>query len=74
MLKVFGNWFPGAAGEALGMVIFTLGLVLWTLIPLFDTRTRGGRYGQQAVYFGLFVLFILILTTAWGYWAVGGKL
>lgn len=70
MLKVMGNWFPGAAGEALGISIFTLGLVLWTLIPFYDSDSRSGRRARRAHYFGLFACAVLIATTVAGYWAV----
>jgi cytochrome b6 len=67
MLKVLGRWFPGAAGEALGMIIFNAGLVLWFLIPFYDGSNDSGRRGRIAHYFGLLVLFVLVVTTAAGY-------
>jgi cytochrome b6 len=67
VLKLFGRWFPGEAGEAAGIVVFTLGLVLWTLIPLYDPDTRSGRRGRHATWFGLFALGVLVVTTIWGY-------
>jgi cytochrome b6 len=70
ILKMFGNWFPGRAGEMIGMTLFTAGLVLWFLIPLYDASTRSGRRGRHATYFGLAVLGILLLTTIWGYVAL----
>lgn len=70
VLKVFGNWFPGAAGESIGIVVFTLGLVLWFLVPLFDPNSRSGRWGRYATYFGIFVLSILVVLTFWGYLAI----
>lgn len=67
VLKLFGNWFPGLAGEAVGMVLFTLGLVLWFLIPLYDPARQTGRRARNATYFGLFALAVLVVTTIWGY-------
>jgi quinol-cytochrome oxidoreductase complex cytochrome b subunit len=67
MLKLLGRWFPGAAGEALGMIIFNLGLVLWFLIPFYDGEKNSGRRGRIAHYFGLLVLLVLVVTTAAGY-------
>ena len=61
---------PGASGEAIGITLFTLGLALWSLIPLYDVRTAGGRRGRRATWFGLMALAILVGTTAWGYWSV----
>jgi cytochrome b6 len=70
VLKVFGNWLPGAAGEILGLVWFSLGMLLWSLIPLYDAQRDSGRRGRRATYFGILALVILIVTTAWGYWAI----
>jgi cytochrome b6 len=67
MLKVLGRWFPGAAGEALGMIIFNAGLLLWFLIPFYDGSRDSGRRGRNAHYFGLLVLLVLVITTAAGY-------
>ncbi len=67
VLKLFGKWFPGAAGEGIGMIVFTLGLVLWFLIPLYDTATKAGQRARRAHYFGLLTLAILVVTTIWGY-------
>ena len=67
VLKLFGVWFRGATGEALGITIFTLGLVLWFLIPLYDTTSKTGRRARNATYFGLFALAVLVVTTIWGY-------
>ncbi len=70
VLKLFGNWFPGASGEALGMTLFTLGLLLWFLIPLYDGATHSGRRARLATYFGLLVMVVLTVTTIWGYAAL----
>ena len=70
VLKVFGNWFPGVSGEMLGMVVFTAGLVLWFLVPLYDGTSASGRRAIRATWFGLFVLAVLIVTTIWGYAAL----
>jgi cytochrome b6 len=70
VLKLFGQWFAGSFGEFLGLAIFTLGLVLWVLIPLYDNNRESGRRARQATYFGLLVLIILAATTLWGYAAL----
>lgn len=66
-LKFLGNLFPGMAGEAIGMTLFTLGLVLWILVPIFDNNKANGRRSRQVTYFGIFVLAVLAVTTMWGY-------
>ncbi len=70
VLKVIGALVPGSLGEALGMILFTLGLFLWVLIPLYDVKTKGGLRGRIATMFGLLVVAILIGTTFWGYAAL----
>jgi cytochrome b6 len=70
VLKIMGNLFPGALGEGLGITIFTLGLILWTLIPLYDGKHEKGRRARNATYFGLLALGIIVVTTIWGYMAL----
>ncbi|HJZ79603.1 MAG TPA: hypothetical protein VKD91_04635 [Pyrinomonadaceae bacterium] len=70
ILKLFGRWFPGATGEALGIALFTAGLLLWALIPLYDTSTKFGRRARNATWLGVLALAGLIITTIWGYWEV----
>jgi cytochrome b6 len=70
VLKILGNWLPGAAGEAAGLMIFNLGLVLWLLIPLFDTSSKFGQRARWATWFGFFALVVLLVTTIWGYVAI----
>lgn len=69
-LKFMGKILPGMSGEAVGMTLFSLGLVLWFLIPVFDNNKANGRRARQITYFGLLVVGILVLTTLWGYAAV----
>ncbi len=71
-LKVIGKLIPGYAGEAAGMTLFTVGFILWFLIPLYDTKTKAGLRARNATYFGIAVIAILVLTTLWGYAALGG--
>jgi quinol-cytochrome oxidoreductase complex cytochrome b subunit len=66
-LKVFGGWFPGVTGELFGIGLFTVGGVLWALIPLFDTSSTNGRRARIALYFGLLVLVGLIGLTIYAY-------
>ncbi|GAB4453989.1 MAG: cytochrome b N-terminal domain-containing protein [Armatimonadaceae bacterium] len=70
MLKVIGNLMPGITGEMFGMGLFTVGLVLWTFIPLFDIKTKNGQIGRFATYFGLLALAIYVGTTIWGYFTL----
>lgn len=68
MLKLLGKALPGYIGEAAGMTLFTLGMVLWILIPLFDKDKKDGKRARQITYFGIFVIAVLLSTTLLGYW------
>jgi len=68
-LKIVGKLFPGYAGEAIGMTLFTVGLILWFLIPFYDIKGKNAGRARNATYFGLLVVAILIGTTMWGYLA-----
>ena len=70
MLKILGNWLPGATGEVVGILLFTTGLMLWVVIPFYDKENRAGRRGRVAHFFGIFAVTVLILTTAMGYWSI----
>ncbi|HLP09798.1 MAG TPA: cytochrome bc complex cytochrome b subunit [Opitutaceae bacterium] len=67
VLKLFGSWFPGAVGEGAGIVLFTLGLVLWFLLPLYDANSVSGQRARRATWFGFLALSVLLVTTIWGY-------
>jgi len=69
-LKIMGKLFPGMAGEAIGMSLFTIGLILWFLIPAFDNDKANGRRARLITYFGIFVVTVLLGTTIWGYMAI----
>ncbi len=66
-LKVLGRWFPGLAGEVLGLLLFTAGAVLWTLVPLFDPRSASQRRARTVTWMGWVALVGLIVATSWGY-------
>jgi quinol-cytochrome oxidoreductase complex cytochrome b subunit len=70
MLKILGNWLPGEAGEIAGLLLFTLGIALWVLIPFYDLNKDAGRRARAAHYFGLVAVILLIGTTVLGYWTV----
>ena len=70
MLKILGNWLPGATGEVVGILLFTTGLAIWVVIPFYDGENKTGTRGRNAHYFGLFAVVALIVTTALGYWGI----
>jgi len=72
MLKLLGmvKWLQGEAGEIVGILLFTLGIVLWVLIPFYDTKKEFGQRARNAHYFGLIAVFLLLTTTIIGYWTI----
>jgi len=70
MLKLLGNILPGAIGEIAGMLLVGVALVLWLLIPFYDSTSASGRRGRNAHYFGLLAVFALLTTTLIGYWTI----
>jgi cytochrome b6 len=67
LLKLLGKWFPGMAGEVLGIGLFSVGMILWGLIPLYDSRNEAGCRARLASYFGIFVVIAVIGLTVLGY-------
>ena len=70
VLKILGDWIPGKAGEIVGMGVFTLAMIVWMLVPLYDASSQAGRRARNATYFGLLLLIATIVTTIWGYLAI----
>ena len=72
LLKLLGQvkFLQGEAGEILGMLLFTVGIVLWLLIPFYDNDKESGQRGRTAHYFGLFLIIALLFTTIFGYWTI----
>jgi cytochrome b6 len=70
MLKMIGVVLPGVWGEIGGILIFSLGIALWVLIPFYDNSSESGRRGRRAHYFGLFAVIALLATTVIGYWTI----
>ena len=58
------------AGSLAGILLFTIGIALWVLIPFYDKNSDSGRRGRAAHYFGLIAVFALLATTAIGYWTI----
>jgi quinol-cytochrome oxidoreductase complex cytochrome b subunit len=70
MLKLLGVVLQGEAGEIAGILLFTLGIVLWILIPFYDRGKEFGQRARAAHYFGLLAVFALLATTIIGYWTI----
>jgi cytochrome b6 len=72
MLKLLGMipWLQGEPGEIAGILLFTLGIALWVLIPFYDRNKESGQRARAAHYFGLLAVFALLSTTIIGYWTI----
>ena len=70
MLKLLGSFLPGESGEIAGILLFTLGIVLWILIPFYDKNKQSGQRARAAHYFGLLAVVALLATTVIGYWTI----
>lgn len=66
-LKLLGRVVPGTLGEFVGIGLFTVAIGLWALVPLWDTRTAGGRRARWTTAFGLMFLVVMIALTVIGY-------
>ncbi len=69
-LKIVGKLIPGGLGEAAGITLFIVGLLLWILIPFYDVKKKGGLIAKRATYFGIFVVVVMLVTTILGYTAI----
>ncbi len=51
MLKLLGTvkFLQGEAGEIFGILLFTLGIALWVLIPFYDSTSAAGKRGRAAI-------------------------
>lgn len=70
MLKVLGNWFPGAVGEILGIVLAAIGGLIWAVVPLFDRSSDNRTMSRIGTLIGVFALAGLVVLTIWGYAAL----
>ena len=53
-------------GELFGIIVFTIGGVIWTLVPFLD-RKAGNQKASYMMAFGWLVLAFIVAMTALGY-------
>ncbi len=70
LLKVLGAWLPGAVGELIGILVVTVGGILWGLLPLFDRSSENRRASLVGTWFSAMTLAALVGLTVWGYLAL----
>ncbi|MDF1544642.1 MAG: cytochrome bc complex cytochrome b subunit [bacterium] len=54
-------------GELFGIIVFSLGGLIWALVPFFDRKSARNEGSQLYRYFGYFVLLFVIGMTLYGY-------
>ncbi|MGA9121164.1 MAG: cytochrome bc complex cytochrome b subunit [Bacteroidota bacterium] len=54
-------------GEVLGILLFGLAFLLWTLIPFWDRKTSRGAASRKVTYLGMFALIYIIVFTILGW-------
>jgi cytochrome b6 len=66
------KYIPGTVlvfdGEVLGILLFSLAGLLWTLVPFWDRKSSRGEKSRSINYIGLFVVLYIIVLTIIG-WA-----
>lgn len=56
-------------GEVLGIALFGIAGILWTLIPFWDRKSSRGEQNRYVNYIGLFVVLYIVLFTILGWLA-----
>lgn len=56
-------------GEILGILLFGVAGLIWTLVPLWDRKSSAGQQNRLINYVGLFVVLYIILLTILGWLA-----
>jgi cytochrome b6 len=54
-------------GELVGIIVFAVGGIVWTLVPFLDRKSRHEKKSGWFVGFGVFVLAFIIVMTILGY-------
>jgi cytochrome b6 len=54
-------------GEVLGILLFGLGALLWTLVPFWDRSSASGRRSRLVTYTGLFIVVYVLVFTILGW-------
>ncbi len=65
-LKFFPGKILGLDGDAVGVVLFAIGGLLWALVPIWDVRLPEGARNRVVTYVGLVVVLAIIVLTGIG--------
>lgn len=70
MFQLF-KFLPGEIlflqGEFVGIILFAVGGILWTVVPFWDRKTPSGKRNSILTYFGIFVIIFIIVFTILGF-------
>jgi len=70
MFQVF-KFLPGEIlsinGELVGLLLFSVGGLLWAFVPFWDKRTPEGKRKLILTYFGVFVIIFILIFTILGF-------
>ncbi|MDJ0625500.1 MAG: cytochrome bc complex cytochrome b subunit [Candidatus Caenarcaniphilales bacterium] len=71
------KWMPPSVGpingEFIGVALFGGASVLLFAVPFWDPKTKAGKFGKIATYYGVFALIGLIVFTILAYWCLDNK-
>lgn len=56
-------------GEIVGILLFAIGGILWTLVPFWDTKSSAGKRNRMVTYIGIAVVLYIIVLTILGWLA-----
>jgi quinol-cytochrome oxidoreductase complex cytochrome b subunit len=54
-------------GEVIGILLFSLGGLLWLTVPFWDRKSSRGERNKFINYIGIFVVFYIIILTIVGW-------
>ena len=60
-------WFVD--GEIVGVLLFAIGGILWTLVPFWDRKSSAGKRNRLVTYVGIVVVLYIIVLTLLGWLA-----
>jgi quinol-cytochrome oxidoreductase complex cytochrome b subunit len=66
-LKYIPPHILGIEGEVLGIMVFAIGAILWTLVPILDRDKRNTWISKFFTYAGIFVILYIIVLTILGH-------
>ena len=56
-------------GELFGIFLFTVGGLIWFMMPFLDRRANRGERSRLIHWFGVFLVVFMLVMTVWGYLA-----